>query len=238
MLLATPATGASKDTVSCRPMMFEGIGYVLCDVDAGQDLRLWLRDGEGSPIGTFSRLKATVETEGRHLVFAMNAGMYHPDRRPVGLYVENGAELSPLVHSRGGGNFGLAPNGVFCMTRDRFAVIETGRFERNRPDCLFATQSGPMLVIDGELHPRFLEKSDSTYIRNGVGVSADGKHAVFAISDGAVNFHTFARLFRDALDMPQALYFDGSISRLYAPELGRDDLGFPLGPMIGLVAPN
>ena len=238
MLLATPATGATKDTVSCRPMMFAGIGYVLCDVDAGQDLRLWLRDDEGSPIGTFSRLKATVEAEGRHLVFAMNAGMYHPDRRPVGLYIENGAELSPLVHSRGGGNFGLAPNGVFCMTADRFAVIETGRFERNRPDCQLATQSGPMLVIDGELHPRFLEKSDSTYIRNGVGVSADGKHAVFAISDGAVNFHTFARLFRDALDMPQALYFDGSISRLYAPELGRDDLGFPLGPMIGLVAPN
>lgn len=237
LMLTPPATGASPSD-TCRPMMFEGMGYVLCEVDLGQDLRLWLRDDEGATIGTFNRLNATAEAEGKHVVFAMNAGMYHPDRSPVGLYVEKGEELSPLVHSRGGGNFGLAPNGVFCMTADRFAVIETGRFERNRPDCQLATQSGPMLVIDGELHPRFLEKSDSTYIRNGVGVSADGKHAVFAISDGAVNFHTFARLFRDALDMPQALYFDGSISRLYAPELGRDDLGFPLGPMIGLVAPN
>ncbi len=237
LLLTPPATGASPSD-TCRPMMFEGMGYALCEVDLGQDLRLWLRDTDGATIGTFSRLKSTAETEGKRLVFAMNAGMYHPDRSPVGLYVENGEELAPLVHSRGGGNFGLAPNGVFCITKDSFAVIETGRFERNRPDCLFATQSGPMLVIDGELHPRFLEKSDSTYIRNGVGVSADGKHAVFAISDGAVNFHTFARLFRDALDMPQALYFDGSVSRLYAPELDRDDLGFPLGPMIGLVAPN
>lgn len=238
LLLAQPAIAASPGPATCRPMMFEGMGYVLCEVDAGQDLRLWLRDSDGSPIGTFGRLKSTAETDGKHLVFAMNAGMYHPDRSPVGLYIENGTEISPLVHSRSGGNFGLAPNGVFCIMADRFSVIETGRFERNRPDCLYATQSGPMLVIDGELHPRFLENSDSTYVRNGVGVSADGKHAVLAISDGAVNFHTFARLFRDALDIPQALYFDGSVSRLYAPELGRDDLGFPLGPMIGLVAPN
>ena len=237
LMLTPPATGASP-TDTCRPMMFEGMGYVLCEVDVGQDLRLWLRDDDGSAIGTFSRLKSTAETDGKHLVFAMNAGMYHPDRSPVGLYVEQGDELAPLVHSHSGGNFGLAPNGVFCVAKDHFAVIETGRFERNRPDCRFATQSGPMLVIDGELHPRFLEKSDSIYIRNGVGVSADGKHAVFAISDGAVNFHTFARLFRDALDMPQALYFDGSVSRLYAPELDRNDLGFPLGPMIGLLAPN
>lgn len=218
--------------------MFEGMGYVLCEVDAGQDLRLWLRDGDGLPIGSFSRLKPVAEVDGKHLVFAMNAGMYHPDRTPVGLYIEDGTAVSPLVRSRGGGNFGLAPNGVFCIEADRFAVIETERYEREMPACRYATQSGPMLVIDGELHPRFLEKSDSAYVRNGVGVSADGKHAVLAISDGAVNFHTFARLFRDALDMPQALYLDGSISRLYAPELARDDPGFPLGPMIGLVAPN
>ncbi len=238
LMLTPPATGASP-TDTCRPMMFEGMGYILCEVDVRPrtcacfcamttDRHRHLQPPEIH----------LLAAEGKHLVFAMNAGMYHPDRSPVGLYVEKGDELAPLVHSRSGGNFGLEPNGVFCVAADRLPVIETWRFERNRPDCRFATQSGPMLVIDGELHPRFLEKSDSIYIRNGVGVSADGKHAVFAISDGAVNFHTFARLFRDALDMPQALYFDGSISRLYAPELGRDDLGFPLGPMIGLVAPN
>ncbi|MCX8507754.1 MAG: phosphodiester glycosidase family protein, partial [Rhodobacteraceae bacterium] len=79
--------------------------------------------------------------------------------------------------------------------------------------------------------------SDSVNIRNGVGVSEDGKRAVFVISDEAVNFHAFARLFRDGLKLPNALFFDGTISRLYAPERGRDDFGFPMGPMVGLVVP-
>jgi uncharacterized protein YigE (DUF2233 family) len=94
-----------------------------------------------------------------------------------------------------------------------------------------------MLVIDGALHPRFLADSDSVFIRNGVGVSADGSEAWFVISDAPVTFHHFARFFRDALSVPEALYLDGSISRLYAPGLGRADWGLPLGPIVGLVAP-
>jgi uncharacterized protein YigE (DUF2233 family) len=83
-----------------------------------------------------------------------------------------------------------------------------------------------------------LPGSDSTYIRNGVGVSADGSRAVFAISNEAVNFHAFARLFRDDLGLPNALYFDGNISRLYAPGLDRHDAGFPMGPIVGTVVPQ
>ena len=93
-----------------------------------------------------------------------------------------------------------------------------------------------MLVIDGALHPRFLPDSTSTYIRNGVGVSADGQTAWFVISDRPVTFHRFARFFRDSLGAPNALYFDGSISRLFVPAQGRADFGLPLGPMVGLVA--
>ena len=100
----------------------------------------------------------------------------------------------------------------------------------------FGTQSGPMLVIDGELHPRFLPDSDSRYTRNGVGTSADGSRAVFVISDNTVNFHSFGSYFRDRLELPNALYFDGNVSRLRAPALRRDDSGFtPLGPIIGVV---
>ena len=105
----------------------------------------------------------------------------------------------------------------------------------------FLAQEHPdkeMLVIDGALHPKFLPASDSTYIRNGVGVSADGSRAVFAISNEAVNFHAFARLFRDELGLEDALYFDGNVSRLYAPELGRHDGGFPMGPIVGTVVPK
>lgn len=221
----------------CRELAFEGTSYAVCEAAAGEDLRLYLDDDGGARIGTFERLARILAAEGRAIVFAMNAGMYHPDRRPVGLYVEEGREISRLVTASGPGNFGLVPNGVFCIRDEGFAVIESRVFAADPPDCRFATQSGPMLVIGGTLHPRFLADSDSRYIRNGVGVPADGRHATFVISGAPVNFHTFARLFRDALGLPDALYFDGNISRLHAPALGRDDFGFPMGPIVALAAP-
>ncbi len=221
---------------TCRTMNHDGDGYAVCEVQAAADLRLFLRDPEDQPIGTFDRLRERVEAEGGRLVFAMNGGMYHSDRAPVGLYIENGEERAPIVTSAGPGNFGMQPNGVFCVGPDRFAVVETLAFAAAPPDCRYATQSGPMLVIGGALHPRFIAGSDSRYVRNGVGVSADGQTAWFVISDAPVNFDRFARFFRDVLSAPDALYFDGKVSRLYAPGIGRDDIGFPMGPMVGLVA--
>jgi uncharacterized protein YigE (DUF2233 family) len=77
-----------------------------------------------------------------------------------------------------------------------------------------------MLVSNGKLHPRFIKSSASLYVRNGVGVDREGR-VLFAISDLPVNFYDFATLFRDRLDAPNALYLDGSISAMYAPELKR-----------------
>jgi len=217
----------------CRDTLFEDQSYTICEVAAGDDLRLF-HSGPDGVYGSFGAVDSALEAEGRQLVWAMNAGMYHADLAPVGLYVENGAEQSGLVTRDGPGNFGLLPNGVFCAG-DRFAVIESRRFAEARPGCRYASQSGPMLVIGGDLHPRFIPSSPSLNIRNGVGVSADGTRAVFAISNRPVNFHTFARFFRDALGLPEALYFDGSISRLYAPDLGRRGGGFAIGPIVGVV---
>lgn len=231
---------AMAGAVECRDETFEGVGYSLCEVDvAREDLRLFLKSPEtGETLGSFSAVDAMLGEGGKALEFGMNAGMYHRDRRPVGLYVEDGQKRAPLVTQEGPGNFGLLPNGVLCLRKGRADVIETRRFDSESPACRDATQSGPMLVIDGSLHPRFLEDSDSRYIRNGVGTSADGTRAVFVISDAPVNFHAFGRFFRDRLGLPQALYFDGNISRLYAPQLGRDDIGFPMGPMVGTVVPD
>jgi uncharacterized protein YigE (DUF2233 family) len=230
--LAAPAMAEA-----CRTVDFEGARYAACEARLGGDLRLFLNDDADKPLGTFGRVDESLAAEGKMLAFAMNAGMYHPDRRPVGYYVEDGVEQAPLVRNAGPGNFGLVPNGVFCIGPQGFSVQETLAFDAARPACRYATQSGPMLVISGTLHPRFLPDSDSRYIRNGVGVSADGQRAVFVMSDGAVTFHEFARLFRDGLKLDDALYFDGNISRLYAPELGRDDFGFPMGPIVGLAVP-
>ena len=232
-LLLAPTAMQAAD---CRDTSFEGASYTLCEVTAGEDLRLF-QSGPDGAYGSFKNVDAALAAEGKALGFAMNAGMYHRDLAPVGLYVEDGVEVSKLVTRAGPGNFGLLPNGVFCID-ETFRVIESRVFRKERPDCRYATQSGPMLVIGGKLHPKLLADSDSLYVRNGVGVSRDGTRAVFAISNEAVNFHTFARLFRDALGLPDALYFDGNISRLYAPALGRHDGGFPMGPMVGTVVPK
>ena len=221
----------------CRDMDFEGQSYAVCEARADEDLRLFLRDDQDALLGSFGAVDAVLAPEGRRLAFAMNAGMYHDDRRPVGFFVEKGQERAPLQRKPGPGNFGLHPNGVFCVMADRFDVIETLAFDAARPACRFASQSGPMLVLSGALHPKFLPDSDSLNIRNGVGVSADGSRAYFAISNEQVNFYTFARLFRDGLKTPNALFFDGTISRLYAPDIGRDDFGLPMGPIVGLVVP-
>lgn len=214
-------------------MAFEGASYTICEVTAAQDLRLFHAGPDGA-LGSFSAVERMLEPQGLRLDFAMNAGMYHRDLAPAGLYVEKGVQAAPLVTRAGPGNFGLVPNGVFCIG-DALRVVETLAFEASSPACRYATQSGPMLVIDGRLHPKFLPDSDSLNIRNGVGVTADGTRAVFAISNEAVNFYAFARLFRDGLGLPEALYFDGSISRLYDHDSGRHDGGFPMGPMVGVV---
>jgi uncharacterized protein YigE (DUF2233 family) len=221
---------------TCRDATFEGSSYTLCEVTLADDLRLF-HSGPDGAFGSFTKVNAALSEQGRTLGFAMNAGMYHRDLAPVGLYIESGVEAAGIVTSDGPGNFGLLPNGVFCIG-ETFRVIESRKFRKDAPVCRFATQSGPMLVIDGKLHPKLLPGSDSTYIRNGVGVSEDGSRAVFAISNEVVNFHSFARLFRDDLGLPNALYFDGNISRLYAPELDRHDAGFPMGPIVGTVIPQ
>jgi uncharacterized protein YigE (DUF2233 family) len=227
MLMPTMAHAA------CRDMTFDNLPFTVCDVAATEDVRLFAQGPAGN-LGSFTAVNDLLATKGKTLGFAMNAGMYHRDRSPVGLFVADGVQTAPLVTRDGPGNFGLLPNGVFCVG-DAFAVIESRAFADTDRACTYATQSGPMLVINGELHPNFIADSPSTYIRNGVGVTADGQTAIFAISDVAVNFHTFGRLFRDALHIPNALYFDGSISRLYAPDLNRHDAGLPMGPIIGTV---
>ena len=219
--------------LSCEQFEWQDARFSICHVyPATDDLRLFHSGADGAPLGDFSRIEAET---GRKLVFAMNAGMFHNDLRPVGYYLENGEEKMWLVTQAGPGNFGLLPNGVLCIGESTARVIETLAFKAEASDCAYATQSGPMLVIDGALHPRFLASGNSRLIRNGVGTSTDGSEAVFVISDTPVNFHLFASFFRDYLGLPQALYFDGRISRLYAPSLGRSDIGFRMGPMVGVL---
>jgi uncharacterized protein YigE (DUF2233 family) len=223
---------------TCERVSFEGNRLTLCTVYPSiEDLRLFWRDGNGRLFGHFSSLNTALSRNHETLALAMNGGMYHDDRSPVGHYVENGDEVMYVVPNAGPGNFGLLPNGVLCIGDNWARVIETRRFLAEAPECRHASQSGPMLVIDGKLHPAFLKDSTSRFIRNGVGTTADGSVLFFVISDNSVTFHEFARFFRDRLKVPQALFIDGKVSRLHAPMLNRSDLGRPMGPILGVVEP-
>ncbi|QPC93373.1 phosphodiester glycosidase family protein [Mesorhizobium sp. INR15] len=218
----------------CRDFAFETSGYLICEVDPKRyQIEFFWKDSAGQPYHSLHNLEAAQQAAGRTMLFGINAGMYHPNLDPVGLYVEHGQEMTSVKVGTGSGNFSMQPNGIFYLADGKAAVRSTKSLLGRRPRLEFATQSGPMLVIDGQLHPKFRPDSTSRKTRDGVGVRDDGV-AVFAISNGTVTFHEFARLFRDALGCRNALFLDGSISSLLAPAVGRNDDYWNLGPMIGV----
>ena len=120
---------------------------------------------------------------------------------------------------------------MFLVRKDGSAAVVTSADHEPSTDIAFATQSGPMLLIDGKLHPRFERDGQSRNIRNGVGIAPDGT-ATFVISDDLVSFGKLARFFRDRVKAENALYFDGSVSSLWNPPAARRDSFVELGPMV------
>lgn len=225
-------------TSPCERLRSEGASYTVCSFDRNDPrLRLFLNDETGAPFGEFDAINTSLATTNQTLHFAMNAGMYHEDRSPVGLFIEDGKELARLQTGEGYGNFHLLPNGVFFVEDSQASVLSTDAYRiANRfPD--FATQSGPMLVIDGALHPKFNAQSASFKRRNGVGIASETGKLFFVLTDGFVTFHQFATFFSEELGCENALYLDGSISRLYDAATGRNDPGLPMGPIVGIVGP-
>ncbi len=233
----TPA--APEIDSGCAQKTYKRAELVVCQFDpTTADIRLFLNNTGDEPYGHFNWVNEALAENGESLIFAMNAGMYHEDRSPVGQYVQAHIEQTPLNENDGPGNFHLKPNGVMQVWSEDghrgFRIVETGKASAQKY-VKYATQSGPMLVIDGDIHPRFLPASDSRKRRNGVGVTEDGEAVYFVLADTPINFYNFATYFRDVLKTPNALYLDGTISRLYAPELGRNDPGAAMGPIVGVV---
>jgi uncharacterized protein YigE (DUF2233 family) len=226
-------------STTARALDFEttaiaGKSITICRVDLTHDhLGLFLTDDAGNVLGNFSALDALLSHSGRKLLFAMNAGMYEPDWSPVGLFLSNGHQFHPLNTARGAGNFYMKPNGVFAITTAGACILPTEEYPRLTAKVMLATQSGPMLVISGRIHPAFNPRSESRLFRNGVGVVSPHE-VVFAISEAPVSFYELATLFRDKLHCANALFLDGTVSSLYAPQLGRNDRKIKLGPIIGV----
>ena len=116
-------------------------------------------------------------------------------------------------------NFFKKPNGVFYIGYGTAGILETERFLAERPKANFATQSGPMLIIDGAIHPAFIVNSTDRKMRNGVGVTSPTE-VHFVITKDRVSFYEFARFPRRPRlqECPLSRRRRGAPG-LYAPEL-------------------
>ena len=233
--LALAACGSEaepKIASACEPVMFEDTPLTHCVADPAEHrIRTVLDAPDGDPARSLAVL-ADIVPEPSQVAFAMNGGMFDAEGKPIGYYVEDRERRHTLNRNEGGGNFHLMPNGVFYGSGGEWHVRTTEDFAETvdkRPD--FATQSGPMLVIGGKLHPAFDDDGESRKTRNAVGVDEAGR-AHFVISEAPVSFGKLARYFRDRLETPNALFLDGSVSQLWDPARERMDQGAELGPLI------
>jgi uncharacterized protein YigE (DUF2233 family) len=201
-----------------------------------QDIRFYWKDDKGEIFKSIQRLKDHLDKKHSKLIFAMNGGMFKADNSPQGLFIQQQTEVTPLDTTSGSGNFYLKPNGVFYITVDKTAVVcQTTDFV-NKGQIEFATQSGPMLLIDGAVHPAFKKGSANLNIRNGVGLLPDHK-LLFAMSKEPINFYDFADYFKQA-GCQNALYLAGFVSRTYLPEEKWIQTDGNFGVIIGATMPQ
>lgn len=218
-------------TSMCSSVEFEGVPLTHCIANPTRHrIRTALANDDGEVFGSLDSFSQTVDQA--NIAFAVNAGEFERGGRPIGYYVEEAERLVELDREDGSGNFYLKPNGVFYGTGGAWEIRETDRFYSTvgaRPE--FGTQSGPMLVINGELHPEIQDNGPSRAIRNGVGIDAEGR-AHFVLSEAPLSFGQLARFYRDELETRNALYLDSNVSSLWDPATARLDTDASLGPMI------
>jgi uncharacterized protein YigE (DUF2233 family) len=238
--LAASSNGRTAIKSIDVPSLRTGFDVYVVDMKKNESkVKLYLKDEKGENYSSLGKLNTSLKRSGQKVVFGMNGGMYTPQGLPQGLFIENGIEKAKIdLIQDAYGNFYMQPNGIFLIdTSGNPFVINTKAFEKYRGITKYATQSGPALVLDDVYNPNFNQWSTSRKMRNGVGVTRDGK-LVFVISRGNVNLFDFATFFNQILDCPNALYLDGVVSKMYCPELERErreDIGGGFGPIIGVV---
>lgn len=224
-------TIASQVESACRSVIFEDTSLTHClAVPSRHRIATDLAGADGENYRSLSAFAGARDAE--TVAFAMNAGMFDDEGDPIGYYVEDSERLKTLNTQDGEGNFHLDPNGVFFGSGETWEIRTTEDFLANvsdRPE--FGTQSGPMLLIDGKLHPEISTDGESRLVRNGVGIDGQGR-AHFVISNAPISFGKLARFYRDELSVSDALYLDGNVSALWNPATGRLDTGAAIGPLI------
>lgn len=242
VLASTGAAGGEEPVtdggLTLENKNFHDLPFTVARIKLGEEsLQLFWKRQDGTAYQNFHGLRDELKAQGRELVLATNAGIYAEDRTPLGLHVEQSVELRALnLHKGSQSNFALKPNGVFYVDKSGARILTTEAYEAAKPAPILATQSGPLLVIDGALHPKFKADSLSLHLRNGIGVISPTEVAI-VISNWPVNLHTFASFFSEVLGCRNALYLDGSLSGLYAPAIDRDGAGLEYVGILAVTRP-
>lgn len=195
----------------------------------------WLNPNK-LPYKNLQAVKQQLETEGNTVLMLTNGGMYQQGNKPQGLFIGNGTQQYALdTATNKPGNFYLQPNGVFFINNTGAQIVTTANYISSKPaQVSYATQSGPMLVVNGQINTKFTPQSKNLNLRSGVGIMPNG-YMVFIISQSnQTNFYDFAAIFKDRFGCNNALYLDGAISKMYLKNSRPTDLGGDYGVIISV----
>jgi len=233
MLFSSPSHAAEL-----HQYRYNQVSINTCHIDLQHDtLQMFWKDSTGALLGTFANLRAWLRPQGKDLACATNAGIYDKDHKPLGLYIEDGVIQHKLnTRQNAYGNFYLQPNGVFIVEDRQARIVDTTSVDNDRgywlANARYATQSGPIMLHNGEINSAFDPGSINMVVRNAVCIDTSHQ-VVLAMARNPITFYDFAQFLRDKLQCVDALYLDGSISRIY-PSL-EADLGPAFGAMIAVV---
>ena len=246
-----------KETILKKEACRKENGFIHCAyLNSEVEVSLHLKDENGQFYGNVNTLASTFAKNKQQPLLLMNAGMFHSNLMPVGLYREaNRTLVSVDTSTTKSGNFYLQPNGIFIADNQakKFEIIartvespksplSRGLAEKGSPFIPpldkggwgdSATQSGPMLLINEKINPLFHSNAKHRQIRNGVGISKDSLH--FVMSESEVTFHEFADFFKQQ-NCQNALYLDGYVSQLKSPTFYKNPNKSTIGPMLSVWA--
>ncbi|CAH5744455.1 hypothetical protein AI2943V1_3882, partial [Klebsiella oxytoca] len=226
LLLSLPAFASGTCSLTDPSLTLQS--YTV-DPQRERIVMYWQKE-DGKAWGSLRSLLGDINRDGQ-VQMAMNGGIYDKAYAPLGLYIEKGRQLTPLNRASGGGNFFIRPGGVFYLRGQNAGIVSINKF-RASPAIRYAVQSGPMLIENGKINWRLKPSASSRKLRNGVGITGDGK-VVFMLSARETNFYDFACYAQAKLNVRQMLYLDGTISKMYQKG---DSVPWQYHPFVTMIA--
>jgi uncharacterized protein YigE (DUF2233 family) len=143
--------------------------------------------------------------ERSNALISSNGGFFDQNFRPLGLRISNHRQHNPLKR--------ISWWGVFYI-KNNYPYISSLRNFRSDDDMSFAVQSGPRLIVKGNIPSLKLGSAD----RSALGITQDGKVILLVSTNAAMSTRELAQLMKSSpLYCTDAINLDGgSSSQIYA----------------------